>query len=121
MCVIALLIFKINSLNKQIIELKSHIEENAQANEKLQTVLIENENLKKIIEDFNNPETEPEPSVTPEDESKETEYIVQAGDTLSSISKKFYGSTNFYNKIIEKNNLTNESLHVNQKLIIPEK
>lgn len=121
LCVITLLIFKINSLNKQIIELKSHIEENAQANEKLQTVLIENENLKKIIEDFNNPETEPEPSVPPEDESKETEYIVQAGDTLSSISKKFYGSTNFYNKIIEKNNLTNENLHVNQKLIIPEK
>ena len=110
-------------------------QDNSQAKQKLQEVLIENENMKKMIEDLSNNQVASENSEEkeievekPKDEPKtvssapsQTEYIVQTGDTLSSISKKFYGTTNLYNKIMEKNNLKSENLSEGQKLIIPEK
>lgn len=134
LCLIAVLLFKINSLNTQLENVKLQVDENSKAKEKLQTVLIENENMKKMIEDLgNNQKTEiSSESVQPNQitnnyeaviphADQETEYIVQSGDTLSAISKKFYGTTNLYNKIIERNKLTTENLNENQKLIIPTK
>lgn len=47
-------------------------------------------------------------------------YTVQSGDTLSSISKDLYGSSNDYQKIIDANSLTSDSLTVGQVLVIPE-
>ena len=50
-------------------------------------------------------------------------YTVQAGDTLSKISKQFYGNTNEYMKIFEANRdkLQNpDRIQVGQELKIPE-
>jgi nucleoid-associated protein YgaU len=49
-------------------------------------------------------------------------YTVQAGDTLSKISKRFYGNANDYMKIFEANRdqLTNpDSIRAGQQLKIP--
>ncbi len=51
--------------------------------------------------------------------STERTYTVQAGDTLSSISRDFYGSSSEYQKIIDANSLTSDSLTLGQVLIIP--
>lgn len=48
-----------------------------------------------------------------------TTYIVQSGDTLSKISKKFYDTPNQYMAIEQANNLTNGDLVVGQQLTIP--
>jgi serine/threonine protein phosphatase PrpC/LysM repeat protein len=56
-----------------------------------------------------------------ENESSEYDiYIVKSGDTLSSISSKYYGNPNKYDQIIKYNNLKNENdLYIDQKLKIP--
>ncbi len=50
----------------------------------------------------------------------ESTYTVQAGDTLSSISQQFYGTSGQYQKIIDANGLASDSLNLGQVLIIPE-
>lgn len=47
------------------------------------------------------------------------DYVVQKGDSLSGISKKFLGNANQYEKIINANNLKSDIIHPGQKLIIP--
>jgi nucleoid-associated protein YgaU len=50
-------------------------------------------------------------------------YTVQAGDTLSKISKQFYGNANQYSKIFEANRgqLSNPNeIRPGQQLVIPE-
>lgn len=49
-------------------------------------------------------------------------YVVQPGDTLSTISKKYYGSANFWKKIFEANQDQipyPNALTVGQEIIIP--
>ncbi len=57
------------------------------------------------------------------DEQKDelpTEYVVKKGDTLSGISKKFYGTIKHYRKIMQANNMTNANqLKTGKTLIIP--
>lgn len=48
-----------------------------------------------------------------------TTYIVQKGDSLWKIAKKYLGSGTKYKKIMEANNLKTSTLKVGQKLIIP--
>lgn len=49
-------------------------------------------------------------------------YVVKAGDTLSGISKQFYGDLNKYGIIMEFNNIKKDnSLYVGQELKIPKK
>lgn len=51
-------------------------------------------------------------------------YVVQKGDTLQKISKKFYGTTKKYIYLYENNRdilKSKDSLRVGQKLTIPEK
>jgi LysM repeat protein len=62
-----------------------------------------------------------QPEPTP---GQPTEYIVQAGDTLSKIAKQFYGNGNLWPVIFEANRDTlpdPSRLKVGQKLIIPAK
>lgn len=50
-------------------------------------------------------------------------YTVHAGDSLSRISKQFYGNTNEYMKIFEanRNQLSNPNdIKTGQQLVIPE-
>jgi len=47
-------------------------------------------------------------------------YIVKPGDSLSAISRNFYGTTQYYTKIMEANQIKNtRGLAVGQKLILP--
>ncbi len=62
--------------------------------------------------------TETSSTDTPSTASGKT-YTVQSGDTLSSISKKFYGTSSEYKKIMEANKLTSENVSIGQELIIP--
>ena len=50
------------------------------------------------------------------------EYIVQEGDTLTSISQQFYGSARFYTVIMNANGIDYpQALRPGQKLVIPAK
>jgi nucleoid-associated protein YgaU len=49
-----------------------------------------------------------------------TMYVVKSGDTLSNISKSFYGSPNEYAKIDQANNISNpDKIEVGKQLKIP--
>ncbi|MEK7487631.1 MAG: LysM domain-containing protein, partial [Planctomycetota bacterium] len=52
--------------------------------------------------------------------SSNTYYVVQEQDTLSKISRKFYGTPNKWNQILRANSLSSEK-HIKEgmKLIIP--
>ncbi len=64
--------------------------------------------------------TEGEESAETKPTGAESTYTVQSGDTLSSISQQFYGTSTKYQKIIDANSLTSDSLNLGQVLIIPE-
>ncbi len=64
-----------------------------------------------------NAETSSESSETPA--ASGTTYTVQSGDTLSSISKKVYGTSSEYQKIKDANKLTSDNVSIGQVLIIP--
>lgn len=52
--------------------------------------------------------------------TQELRYVVQSGDTLGQIARKFYGSASYYSKILEANNLDrNAGLRAGQVLKIP--
>lgn len=70
--------------------------------------------------DKNEDVIEPSKQNTENESSEYDIHIVQSGDTLSSISTKYYGSPNKYDVIIKYNSLKNEnSLYVDQELKIP--
>ena len=48
-----------------------------------------------------------------------TIHIVQAGQSLSSLSTLYFGVSNEYQRIIDANNLTSTNLSLGQELIIP--
>ncbi len=62
---------------------------------------------------------EPEPTAPVPEANKPKEYVVKGGDSLSSISKQFYGDASRYNEIVSANNLSTTTLFAGQKLIIP--
>lgn len=58
------------------------------------------------------------PTTTPTESNKY--YVVQKGDTLWAIAKKYYGNGNQYPKIVKANNIKNPDLiYPGQKLLIP--
>ena len=49
-----------------------------------------------------------------------TMYVVKSGDSLSNISKSFYGNPNEYKKIADANNISNpDRIQTGQQLKIP--
>ena len=118
------MLYKIKVLNKNIDLMALEINENKNIKKQLEIALSENENMKKIIEELGNQNnntsqeniTQTQNLVVAENNIKK--YIVQRGDTLSSISQKFYGNRNSYNKIIDTNHLSSENLSEGQELII---
>lgn len=63
--------------------------------------------------------TQPAETTGTPSKSGVTEYVVKAGDFLRKISKDFYGTEDYYNVIVEYNNLTGTELTVGQKLYLP--
>lgn len=124
LCITVVLLYKIKALNKNIDLMALEISENKNIKKQLEMALSENENMKKIIEELGNQNnntsqeniTQTQNLVVAENNMKK--YIVQRGDTLSSISQKFYGNRNSYNKIIDTNHLSSENLSEGQELII---
>lgn len=49
-------------------------------------------------------------------------YLVKSGDTLGSISRKYYGNSSLYSKLASYNNIKNLNLiYVNQKIKLPDR
>ena len=126
LCITVLLMYKIKLLNKNIDLMELEIKENKNVKKRLEIALNENESMKKIIEELGNQNgdyvqknmSQTQNLTVAENNIKK--YIVQRGDTLSSISQKFYGNKNAYSKIIDNNHLANENLSEGQELIISE-
>ena len=124
LCITVVLLYKIKVLNKNIDLMALEINENKNIKKQLEMALSENENMKKIIEELGNQNnntsqeniTQTQNLVAAENNIKK--YIVQRGDTLSSISQKFYGNENSYHKIIDTNHLSSENLSEGQELVI---
>lgn len=115
--------YKIKLLNKKIYLMQMTVSEYEMTKQKLELITAENKNMKTMIEDLSNREIDNTQShnqdkTVPTEKNIPKEYVVQKGDTLSSISKKFYGNSNLYTKIIEKNKLASENLSEGQKLLI---
>lgn len=65
-------------------------------------------------------ETPPAPPVQPTPKAKRT-HVVKAGESLSTISRHYYGTPDRYGKIAAANNLHDrEMLRVGQVLVIPD-
>jgi nucleoid-associated protein YgaU len=61
-------------------------------------------------------------AATPNPESVPRAYVIQSGDTLSKISKRFYGTPNRYQDIFQANRdriKTPNALKVGQEIRIP--
>ncbi len=65
-------------------------------------------------------EDEPAPAVSSGNSGGSQSYTIRKGDTLGSISRKFYGSTKYWKKIAAANGISNPaSLKVGRKIVIP--
>lgn len=71
---------------------------------------------------------EPEETITPEPvetttpEPQITEHVVQAGESMSSITRKYYGDTALVNALCTYNNISDaNSIKIGQKIKIPPK
>lgn len=61
-----------------------------------------------------------EAGAAPEHRSEAAVHVVEPGDTLGKIARKYYGSSDRYRPIMEANNLSSSSiLRVGQQLIVP--
>lgn len=109
-------IFSNSKLKSQISELQQTNEALVKENEQVQTLKNQVDILSKEIDRL-----EPGASsiINNIDSTGSKQYTVSEGDTLSSISKKFYGDESRYNDIVEANNLTSQELVVGQTLLIP--
>ncbi|MBU0686671.1 MAG: LysM peptidoglycan-binding domain-containing protein [Candidatus Margulisbacteria bacterium] len=64
----------------------------------------------------------PEAPKVEEKPKKETTYIIQSGETLMSIARKFYGDGMKYKALAEYNGIDDpEAISVGQKILIPDK
>ncbi|ACL75692.1 LysM peptidoglycan-binding domain-containing protein [Ruminiclostridium cellulolyticum] len=84
---------------------------------------LDNENSSEPPSD-NIKNTEPtkpsKPSGTQQETAEYTVHVVQQGETLSSISTKYYGTPSKYNEILKYNNMKNaNSINIGDELKIP--
>jgi len=141
------LVFRVNSVNAQLAEANNKLARAGDDSADYQRMLIENGGLKEQIDELEkeiervtalletstpisqtpNPvtpgvETQP-PQATPgtgvQQPANSTTYVVQRGDTLSSIAQRYYGNSGEYRRIMDANNLTNTNIFPGQPLIIP--
>jgi len=61
-----------------------------------------------------------EPEIKPVKKAKRT-HVVQTGDSLSSISRKYYGTPDYYTKLADANALrSRDHIRVGQVLVLPD-
>ncbi|HYG74171.1 MAG TPA: LysM domain-containing protein [Planctomycetota bacterium] len=61
-----------------------------------------------------------EPEIKPAKKAKRT-HVVQTGDTLSGICRKYYGTPDYFGKLAEANNLrSRDHIRVGQVLVLPD-
>lgn len=78
----------------------------------------------RYIRGYGVPKYDVEPSDVPATAPAEPEYIIHTvvkGNSLWAISRKYLGNGNRYKEIMKLNGLTTTTIHVGQKLKIPEK
>jgi LysM repeat protein len=63
----------------------------------------------------------PAPTPSPSPSGLPTEYVVESGDSLSRIARRYYGSDRpaDIDRIKAANNLTSDNIRVGQRLVIP--
>lgn len=93
---------------------KAENEEEARASEGKETTQVETgDNVE------NNSQKEQVTGESPA-ENQEEYYVVQRGDTLATISKKFYGDSSYIDAIARMNGLTDgDFIYIGQKLLLP--
>ncbi|WP_250277656.1 LysM peptidoglycan-binding domain-containing protein [[Clostridium] colinum] len=103
--------------------LKSEIESLKQENERLKTVSAQQATqatTEKATQETSKQTTTSKPNKNTSNTSSSSEYIVKEGDMIWTISKKVYGNGSHFQKILDANGLTENSiLKPGQKLIIP--
>ncbi len=116
------------SLKTKVSELEATVSTLSEENKQVQTLqnevnILSDELAKTKTDASETTNTDTDTNTTPEVETENNnsteEYTVKSGDSLSSISRQFYGDPNRYTEIVEANNLTSTSLYSGQKLIIP--
>lgn len=137
--ILSLLIYKMNKMNTDLTNAQTQLREFTAAGGKeaienlklqLSTLTEENKKLKEgntsnndnqSQNNENSQQTENSQSSNNETNAQ-TEYTVVKGDNAWKISQKVYGTKDLYYKILEANNLSdNSTLTIGQKLIIPPK
>jgi len=131
--VVVFVVFKNNNLNAKLSLIEERLAEKSilsyeekikELNFKVLELTEENDKLKSQLEINNKINKESTENTEKEERSDKkiipNEYIVQKGDSVWKISKKIYGSADYYYKILEANGLNEKSsLKLGQKLIIP--
>jgi len=121
--VVVFVVFKNNNLNTKLSDIEKRLAEESipyyeekisELNFKILKLTEENDKLKSQLKANNKINNESN------EENISNEYVVQKGDSVWEISKKVYGSAEYYYKILEANGLNEKSpLKLGQKLIIP--
>ncbi len=124
---------KVTSLSNEVEALSTANAELVEKNNKINELQIDVDYYKNLYQNTEEGKAQLEAEQKAEGETSSTEtsstteapaasgktYTVVDGDTLSSISKKVYGDSNQYQKIIDANKLTSDSVSIGQVLIIP--
>ena len=109
--------------------LKKELNETKKKNEQMKAIILKNKDL--LMQDGNNNDIGKKISDKSTNKNNKEKlkittvryYKIESGDTLSKISKKFYGSAKYYRQIIEKNhNLAKNNAHdlmPGDRIIIP--
>jgi len=136
MMAMALMLFRIVAQDTRIAEATTELEGLRASIEGFTAIRTENDDLRTRVDELLTeieelqanqapPEqTEPDaqPSQAPGEIELPTRYTVVRGDSLFRISERFYGSQSqlYVNKIKEANNMTTDTVHVDDTLYIPE-
>jgi LysM repeat protein len=126
LCISAGLVYKIYLINEEINRIESKLVSYDSVGKNINSFLVDNgyeaidfgnnddesKNNEVVVENLENENNNTNTS--------ETKYVVQDGDTLSSISQKFYGSENLYVRIVDRNKLTSENIIAGQTLFLPQ-
>ncbi len=134
---VSILVYMLNTSKNAVIEANNEIKTKTETITSLEEAKLENLSLKEEIEKLKAASTLSETKVvddqplapTPSAQTESTDinmsdvkYTVVKGDNLWKVSKKFYGNTEYVEKIMKANNIKNgDVLPFGKEIIIPKK